>query len=638
MFPAVAVAVGSKLGPYEILEKIGEGGMGTVYKAYHRQLARMVAIKVLRPGSQGTERDRDRFFAEAQLTAQLHHPNIVAVHDMGTEDGRDYLVMDFIEGEGLDVVLRCNRPAPRKALEIMREVALAVDYAHQNGVVHRDLKPGNIMLEKHTNRPLVMDFGLAKNIRQNKGLTRSGEVLGTPKYMSPEQAEGKVRAISPRSDVYALGAVLYEMLSGYPAVDGATPFNIVYNIIHNDIIPLRQRNPNLSVDMETICRKSLEKDPSRRYPSAKALADDIDRFLAGEAIWARATGFWYHAWKKIYRYRIAVGAGVCVVVIAVPGIYLLWQAQKVSLAKERQATKTKMQQELQRQQKQQQQEDLAEKQKREALDIALLDRIMADIPDLSNDMGNEAVKGSLGQDLETFRQAVADQTKMLKERIREKFKSVVGEEGKGWLKHWLEHGDRHSSMFWKQNGESQMYESVPKLMRKDYAVKIGRLRGDHIIARLAIYLDDTNAWRRFVAIEMLGEMGDAKTKVEDELLGEVLLAKLNAIDVDKKLQETDCQNIEINLQTLNAAMKSGMNLRSIAGKLFEDVAAQVTQKTEFANKQWEEAELLVEALGKLRYKAARITIETIRAKLQTKQPTTWLKMGIAYRWLDEQGK
>ena len=296
-----------KLGVYEIVKELGAGGMGKVYQAYHPQLSRTVAIKVMLHGGQISAKDRARFIAEANLTAQLRHPNIVVVYDTASEGETDYMVMEFLDGEPLSSTMKKTRLSPRRTLEIMKDVALAVDYAHQQNIVHRDLKPANIMIEKNTNRPVVMDFGLAKNIKVGKELSKTGDILGTPRYMAPEQARGDVRAITAATDIYALGAILYEMLTGAPVVDGATAFNMIYNIINKDIIPPRQKNPNLSVDLESICLKALEKEPARRYASAKEMAEDFDRFLRGEITLARPVGVWQQSWKKIVRHKLAVG-------------------------------------------------------------------------------------------------------------------------------------------------------------------------------------------------------------------------------------------------------------------------------------------------------------------------------------------
>jgi tetratricopeptide (TPR) repeat protein/predicted Ser/Thr protein kinase len=318
----------ANIGVYQILQELGAGGMGKVYKAYHPQLERTVAIKVMLRGDKGNERERERFLTEARLTAKLKHPNIVAVHDVVQEQGQDYIVMDFIAGESLLSQIKRARPAPRRALEIMREIALAMDYAHSQHVVHRDLKPGNVMMEKGSGRVLILDFGLAKNVQLNKEMTRAGEILGTPKYMAPEQARGEAAKISPRTDIYAMGAMLYEMVTGVSAAIGDTPFNIIYNILQKDVVPPRKHTPNLARDIETICLKAMEKDPARRYQSGKTMAEDIERFFNGEVILARPTSLWYRAWKKAWRHKPALATFLMVLLLFFGwGVY--WQKRQV---------------------------------------------------------------------------------------------------------------------------------------------------------------------------------------------------------------------------------------------------------------------------------------------------------------------
>ncbi len=294
----------ARLGPYLILEEIGSGGMGKVYKAYHEQLDKTVAIKVLLQEYDIGEVERDRFLAEAQLIAKLNHPNIVKAQDFGSIGGRDYIVMDFIEGQSLGELLSEGKTfSLREGVKIICDVALAMAYAHQEGVIHRDLKPGNLMINKE-GKPLIMDFGLAKNAQGAKDITKTGEILGTPRYMAPEQALGQTSQISTQTDVYALGAILYEVITERKAIEGENSFNIIYQIVHSEITPPRQVMPSIALDLETICLKSLEKEPSKRYPSAQEMADDMTRFLNGEMVLARPHSFWQKTRKKIYKHRV----------------------------------------------------------------------------------------------------------------------------------------------------------------------------------------------------------------------------------------------------------------------------------------------------------------------------------------------
>lgn len=275
-----------KFGPYEISEVIGVGGMGKVYKAYHPELEREVAIKVMHADVE-SPKQKKRFFIEAKLMAKLHHPSIASVYDVGTIEKQNYIVMDYIKGHSLRTLNIEKALSFRKSIEIIRQVALAIDYAHNNGIIHRDLKPANIMMDEDTKLPVIMDFGLAKDLHPSGDVTKSGEILGTPRYMAPEQAEGKQSLIGAPTDIYALGTVMYELLTGEPAVPGNDPAGIIYNILYLEVVPPRKKNPKLSLGIEAICLKCLEKNPKHRYQTGKALADDIERLLNGEMVEAR---------------------------------------------------------------------------------------------------------------------------------------------------------------------------------------------------------------------------------------------------------------------------------------------------------------------------------------------------------------
>ncbi len=297
--PSVDVAPdprGLRLGRYVLGDELGRGGMGVVYRGVDPALRRPVAIKVVGDGPMDETRRR-RFIREARAAARLRHPGIVAVHEAGEQDGRLFLVMDLVEGESLADVLDRDTLPPRRAATIVRDVARALDYAHAAGVVHRDVKPGNILLEgdeaAEEGRPLLADFGLATDADAGataEQLTRTGQLLGTPAFMAPEQLGSGADPVGPPADVYALGGVLYRALAGRAPFEAPDVLALIVQVMRSDAAPLRAVNAAVHVDLETIAARCLEKAPERRYASAAALADDLDRFLAGEPIAARPVG------------------------------------------------------------------------------------------------------------------------------------------------------------------------------------------------------------------------------------------------------------------------------------------------------------------------------------------------------------
>ncbi len=277
---AAALNPKSRLGRYVLVRELGRGAMGAVHQAWDPELRRWAAVKVLL-GDVGEE-ELARFRREAETAAALRHPNIVRIFEVGRSGDRPFIAMDYIEGETL-----AGRKLPaRRACEVLVPVARALETAHRLGIVHRDLKPQNVMLDA-AGRPCVMDFGLAKKLAQASHLTASGTVMGTPSYMAPEQAQGFVSKVEARSDVYALGAILYELLTGAPPFRGAGVLETLRQVVSDEPVPPRRRERSVPADLETVVLKCLEKERARRYGSAAALADDLERFLAGRPVAAR---------------------------------------------------------------------------------------------------------------------------------------------------------------------------------------------------------------------------------------------------------------------------------------------------------------------------------------------------------------
>ena len=274
---------------YDVEGVLGSGGMGVVYKARHQKLNRVVALKMLRTGQFATDSELTRFTREFQAIAELQCAHIVKIHDVGDADGRPFFTMEYVEGGSLAEKLLGQPQPTRFAAEMVATLAEAIDSAHGRGIVHRDLKPANILLSKE-GCPKIADFGLARHIECDHPLTISGVQLGTPSYMAPEQATGSSDSVGPAVDVYALGAILYEMLTGRPPFRAENALEIQRQVIHDDPIPPARLNTSVPRDLETICTTCLNKEPERRYASAGALAEDLRRFLRYEPIHARPIG------------------------------------------------------------------------------------------------------------------------------------------------------------------------------------------------------------------------------------------------------------------------------------------------------------------------------------------------------------
>ncbi|MFO0888228.1 MAG: serine/threonine-protein kinase [Isosphaeraceae bacterium] len=323
---------------YEILGELGRGGMGVVYQARQVSLDREVALKMVLVGAHAGPDDRARFRAEAEAAAHLKHPNVVQVFEVGEYDGLPFLALELVEGGSLATRLAESPLAAEQAAQLVEILAAAMQNAHRRGVIHRDLKPANVLMTPD-GTPKITDFGLAKRLDTESGLTKSGAVMGTPSYMAPEQARGQPRAVGPAADIYALGAILYETLTGRPPFHAATPHETIQQVLTEEPVPPSRLQPRVPRDLETICLKCLQKEPERRYLDAGALAEDLHRFLVRVPISARPIPSWERVAKWAQR-RPAVAALISVSVMAAVTLVVMGLAYNARLLRQRNIAET----------------------------------------------------------------------------------------------------------------------------------------------------------------------------------------------------------------------------------------------------------------------------------------------------------
>jgi predicted Ser/Thr protein kinase len=283
-------------GNYHLEAELGRGGMGVVYRARQKDLRRCVALKMILGGPLASKEMIHRFQDEARAAACLNHPNIVAIYDAGQHNGQPYFAMQYIPGPSLAKALRQGAMSPETGARLVQTVARAVQHLHDNGIVHRDLKPSNILLDNQ-GQPYVTDFGLVKLLTGDSQRTSTGVIVGTPSYMAPEQASGRSRTVGPLSDIYSLGAILYEILTGKTPFQGETPLDTLVQVLESDPVAPRKVRPNIPVELEAICLRCLEKDPQQRYASADQLAQDLERFLKGEDVELRRISGGQRLWR-----------------------------------------------------------------------------------------------------------------------------------------------------------------------------------------------------------------------------------------------------------------------------------------------------------------------------------------------------
>src|SRR5205807_287807 len=315
-------------GYYELLEEIGRGGQGVVYRARQKSLNRTVALKVIGLGQWATQAHLKRFRLEAEAAASLDHPCIVPIYEIGERESSCYFSMKLVEGGQLDEVVR-REPMPiRRAAEVIAKLARTVHYAHEHGILHRDIKPGNVLLDKE-GEPHLTDFGLARLVETESTVTRTTEMLGTPSYMAPEQANRNNAELTAAADIYGLGAVLYQLLTGAPPFVGRSTYETVRLLLETDAKPPRLLNSKVDRDLSTICLKCLEKDPKRRYSSALALAQDLERWLRHEPIQARRTGLAARGKKWLHRNPSTAFAGASLAGLIAALSVIIWTSDFV---------------------------------------------------------------------------------------------------------------------------------------------------------------------------------------------------------------------------------------------------------------------------------------------------------------------
>jgi len=318
----------ANFGDYELLEEIGRGGQGVVYRALQKSLNRTVALKVIGLGHWASDAHLKRFRREAEAAASLDHPGIVPIYEVGERDGSCYFSMKLIEGGQLDEVVR-REPMPiRRTVELIAKVARTVHYAHDHSILHRDIKPGNILLDAK-GEPHLTDFGLARLVESESSVTHTLDVLGTPSYMAPEQAVGNNAAVSRATDVYGLGAVLYQLLTGHPPFAGGTTYETIKLLLDSEPRQPRLWNANIDRDLSTICLKCLEKDPKRRYSSALALAEDLEHWLKHEPIQARHTGVFARGRKWVQRNPTSALLATSLLALAAAVGWNIWEGELV---------------------------------------------------------------------------------------------------------------------------------------------------------------------------------------------------------------------------------------------------------------------------------------------------------------------